>query len=141
MMSWTSSRTRPPWVRPQVKTPGTISLPTSACWAPRVRASSPMSCAHRRWPPSSRWARPQDACASSPTTSFCVRIDTHMYELLDAIQSPAELRQLDRKALPRLADELRQFLLESLAATGGHLSSNLGTVELTVALHYVFDTP
>jgi len=64
-----------------------------------------------------------------------------MYELLDAIQSPAELRQLDRKALPRLADELRQFLLESVAATGGHLSSNLGTVELTVALHYVFDTP
>src|SRR3954469_5822059 len=64
-----------------------------------------------------------------------------MYELLDAIQSPAELRQLDRKALPRLAEELRQFLLESVAATGGHLSSNLGTVELTVALHYVFDTP
>ncbi len=64
-----------------------------------------------------------------------------MYELLDAIQSPADLRQLDRKALPRLAAELRQFLLESVAGTGGHLSSNLGTVELTVALHYVFDTP
>src|SRR3954468_222137 len=64
-----------------------------------------------------------------------------MYPLLDAIHSPAELRHLDRKALPRLADELRQFLLESVAATGGHLSSNLGTVELTVALHYVFDTP
>src|SRR4051794_39965655 len=64
-----------------------------------------------------------------------------MYELLDAIQSPAELRQLDRKALPRLAVELRQCLLESVAATGGPLSSNLGTVELTVALHYGFDTP
>ena len=64
-----------------------------------------------------------------------------MYELLDAIQSPADLRHLDRKALPRLAAELRQFLLESVAGTGGHLSSNLGTVELTVALHYVFDTP
>jgi 1-deoxy-D-xylulose-5-phosphate synthase len=64
-----------------------------------------------------------------------------MYELLDAVFSPAELRQLDRKALPRLAAELRRFLLESVARTGGHLSSNLGTVELTVALHYVFDTP
>src|SRR6185503_3054257 len=64
-----------------------------------------------------------------------------MYELLDAIHSPAQLRELDRKSLPRLAAELRQFLLESVAGTGGHLSSNLGTVELTVALHYVFDTP
>ena len=64
-----------------------------------------------------------------------------MYELLDAVSSPTELRQLDRKALPRLAAELRQFLLESVSTTGGHLSSNLGTVELTVALHYVFDTP
>jgi 1-deoxy-D-xylulose-5-phosphate synthase len=64
-----------------------------------------------------------------------------MYELLDAVSSPTELRQLDRKALPRLAAELRQFLLESVSSTGGHLSSNLGTVELTVALHYVFDTP
>src|SRR4051794_25358209 len=64
-----------------------------------------------------------------------------MYPLLDAIHSPAELRQLERKALPRLAEELRQFLLESVAATGGHLSSNLGTVELSIALHYVFDTP
>jgi 1-deoxy-D-xylulose-5-phosphate synthase len=64
-----------------------------------------------------------------------------MYELLDAIEIPADLRQLDRRALPRLALELRAFLLESVSATGGHLSSNLGTVELTVALHYVFDTP
>src|SRR6476660_5731679 len=64
-----------------------------------------------------------------------------MYELLDAIHSPAQLRELDRKSLPRLAAELRGFLLASVANTGGHLSSNLGTVELTVALHYVFDTP
>jgi 1-deoxy-D-xylulose-5-phosphate synthase len=64
-----------------------------------------------------------------------------MYELLETINDPAELRKLDRKQLPRLAAELRQYLLESVARTGGHLSSNLGTVELTVALHYVFDTP
>ena len=63
------------------------------------------------------------------------------YPLLSAIESPADLRALDRKALPALADELRQFLLESVSRTGGHLSSNLGTVELTIALHYVFDTP
>ncbi|MGZ5224242.1 MAG: 1-deoxy-D-xylulose-5-phosphate synthase, partial [Burkholderiales bacterium] len=49
--------------------------------------------------------------------------------------------QLEKSQLPRLADELRQFLLESVSQTGGHLSSNLGTVELTIALHYVFDTP
>jgi 1-deoxy-D-xylulose-5-phosphate synthase len=60
---------------------------------------------------------------------------------LNAIRDPADLRQLERKQLRPLADELRAFILESVATTGGHLSSNLGTVELTVALHYVFDTP
>ena len=64
-----------------------------------------------------------------------------MYELLETINDPHELRRLDRKALPRLAAELRQFLLQSVGQTGGHLSSNLGTVELTLALHYVFNTP
>ena len=63
------------------------------------------------------------------------------YPLLHSIQSPADLRLLARAQLRPLADELRAFLLESVARTGGHLSSNLGTVELTVALHYVFDTP
>jgi 1-deoxy-D-xylulose-5-phosphate synthase len=61
--------------------------------------------------------------------------------LLDAISSPAQLRELERDQLPQLADELRAFLVESVSTTGGHLSSNLGTVELTVALHYVFETP
>ncbi|MBA4142634.1 MAG: 1-deoxy-D-xylulose-5-phosphate synthase [Nitrosospira sp.] len=64
-----------------------------------------------------------------------------MYPLLDTINNPSKLRLLDRKLLPQLAEELRQFLVESVAKTGGHLSSNLGTVELTVALHYVFNTP
>ena len=64
-----------------------------------------------------------------------------MYELLKTINSPHELRRLERSQLARLADELRAFLLESVSQTGGHLSSNLGTVELTIALHYVFDTP
>ncbi|OHC71292.1 MAG: 1-deoxy-D-xylulose-5-phosphate synthase [Rhodocyclales bacterium GWA2_65_20] len=63
------------------------------------------------------------------------------YPLLDQIDSPAALRQLPREELPLLAAELRGFLVESVSKTGGHLSSNLGTVELTVALHYVFDTP
>ncbi|MBV6476272.1 MAG: 1-deoxy-D-xylulose-5-phosphate synthase [Rhodocyclaceae bacterium] len=63
------------------------------------------------------------------------------YPLLDTVNSPAELRQLERKQLPQLAQELREFLIESVSKTGGHLSSNLGTVELTIALHYVFDTP
>jgi 1-deoxy-D-xylulose-5-phosphate synthase len=64
-----------------------------------------------------------------------------VYPLLDTVNSPAELRQLDRKQLPQLAQELREFLIESVSKTGGHLSSNLGTVELTIALHYVFNTP
>ena len=64
-----------------------------------------------------------------------------MYELLKSINDPTELRQLEKSQLARLADELRQFLVESVSQTGGHLSSNLGTVELTIALHYVFDTP
>ncbi len=64
-----------------------------------------------------------------------------MYELLNDINYPHELRQLEKSQLRRLAQELRQFLLESVSQTGGHLSSNLGTVELTIALHYVFDTP
>ena len=63
------------------------------------------------------------------------------FPLLERIDDPSALRRLDREALGQLAGELRAFLLESVAKTGGHLSSNLGTVELTIALHYVFDTP
>ncbi len=63
------------------------------------------------------------------------------YSLLDTIKSPADLRRLDRKQLPQLAAELRAFLIDSVSQTGGHLSSNLGTVELTIALHAVFKTP
>ena len=64
-----------------------------------------------------------------------------MYALLETINSPADLRSLERRQLARLAEELRAYILESVSQTGGHLSSNLGTVELTIALHYVFDTP
>ena len=64
-----------------------------------------------------------------------------MPNLLQTINSPADLRAVPRHQLPALADELRSFVLNSVAKTGGHLSSNLGTVELTVALHYVFNTP
>jgi 1-deoxy-D-xylulose-5-phosphate synthase len=66
---------------------------------------------------------------------------TIRYPLLQSIHSPEDLRRLGRSQLEPLATELRAFLLESVAKTGGHLSSNLGTVELTVALHYVFNTP
>jgi len=63
------------------------------------------------------------------------------YPLLERIDSPADLRALERSELPALADELRAFLIESVSKTGGHLSSNLGTVELSIALHYIFNTP
>ncbi|ERE16272.1 MULTISPECIES: 1-deoxy-D-xylulose-5-phosphate synthase [Chromobacteriaceae] len=64
-----------------------------------------------------------------------------MYPLLENINSPADLRQLTRAQLPQLAGELREFLVESVSKTGGHFASNLGSIELTIALHYVFDTP
>jgi 1-deoxy-D-xylulose-5-phosphate synthase len=61
--------------------------------------------------------------------------------LLDAVQYPADLRKLDRTQLPQFADELRQETISAVSVTGGHLGAGLGVVELTVALHYVFDTP
>ena len=61
--------------------------------------------------------------------------------ILSRIDSPADLRRLSRAELQSLAAELREYVLQSVSKTGGHLSSNLGTVELTIALHYVFDTP
>jgi len=64
-----------------------------------------------------------------------------MYPLLQTIDSPDDLRKLARDQLPQLADELRAFLIETVSKTGGHLSSNLGTIELTVALHYIYNTP
>ena len=64
-----------------------------------------------------------------------------MFPLLTSINSPIDLRQLDREQLVTLAAELRAFLIESVSQTGGHLASNLGVVELTIALHYVFNTP
>jgi 1-deoxy-D-xylulose-5-phosphate synthase len=64
-----------------------------------------------------------------------------MTSLLNRIEQPSDLRGLAKAQLPALADELRQFVIDSVSRTGGHLSSNLGTVELTVALHYVFNTP
>jgi 1-deoxy-D-xylulose-5-phosphate synthase len=63
------------------------------------------------------------------------------YTLLNGIDSPADLRRLPRTDLRKVADELRAYVLESVSKTGGHLGSNLGTVELTVALHYVYNTP
>jgi 1-deoxy-D-xylulose-5-phosphate synthase len=63
------------------------------------------------------------------------------YPLLESIHSPADLRRLPRERLQTLANELRSYLLSSVSKTGGHLSSNLGTVELTIALHAVYQTP
>lgn len=63
------------------------------------------------------------------------------YPILKQIQTPTQLRQLPESELPKLANELREFLVETLSRTGGHFASNLGTVELTIALHYVFNTP
>ncbi len=66
---------------------------------------------------------------------------THAFPLLESINNPDDVRSLDANQLEELADELRAFLIQTVGQTGGHLSSGLGTVELTVALHYVFHTP
>jgi 1-deoxy-D-xylulose-5-phosphate synthase len=68
-------------------------------------------------------------------------IDATRYPLLSAIDSPADLRQLAEGQLPALADELRAYLIESVAQSGGHFGAGLGVIELTVALHYLYDTP
>jgi 1-deoxy-D-xylulose-5-phosphate synthase len=67
--------------------------------------------------------------------------DPKSFALLKTIDDPHALRALERRQLAQVADELRAYILDSVSRTGGHLSSNLGTVELTIALHYVFDTP
>jgi 1-deoxy-D-xylulose-5-phosphate synthase len=66
---------------------------------------------------------------------------TDTYSLLEQVDDPSVLRRMERNRLPALADQLRRYILESVSRTGGHLSSNLGTVELAIALHYVFNTP
>ncbi|MCU7865651.1 MAG: 1-deoxy-D-xylulose-5-phosphate synthase, partial [Candidatus Thiodiazotropha sp. (ex Lucinoma borealis)] len=63
------------------------------------------------------------------------------YPLLSQVGLPGELRQLEQIKLRPLASELRRFLIESISQTGGHLAAGLGVVELTIALHYVFNTP
>ena len=68
-------------------------------------------------------------------------MSNHTYPLLRTINDPTDLRQVPRDQLKGLSDELRAYVIDSVSKTGGHLSSNLGTVELTVALHYVFNTP
>ena len=64
-----------------------------------------------------------------------------MYKFLDKVNTPEDLKQLDIQDLPQLCDEIRDFLVEKVSKTGGHLAPNLGVVELTVALHYIFNSP
>ena len=63
------------------------------------------------------------------------------YTYINKIDSPADLKKLNVEELPEVCAELRQFIIEALSKNPGHLASSLGTIELTVALHYVFDTP
>ncbi len=126
--------------RPRARTRRTASRPTSRCSASTRRSAAPSRCAWKRTPPLCPSAPVRVASSNSPTGSCCGSIET-MIRLLDSIDDPNALRRLPRADLPQLARELRAELLHVVAETGGHLSSNLGTVELTVALHYVYDTP
>jgi 1-deoxy-D-xylulose-5-phosphate synthase len=74
-------------------------------------------------------------------TSPSPRIDEARYPRLAAIDSPADLRRLDESELPAVAEELRTYLIESVGQSGGHFGAGLGVVELTTALHYLYDTP
>ena len=67
--------------------------------------------------------------------------ESNTSSLLDSITDPNDVRALTEDQLPQLAEELREFLLQSVSQTGGHLAAGLGTVDLTIALHYVFNTP
>jgi 1-deoxy-D-xylulose-5-phosphate synthase len=68
-------------------------------------------------------------------------MNNQLYPLLSAIRSPSDLRAMDEEQLPQIAAELRQYLVQSVATSGGHFSAGLGCVELTVALHFLYDTP
>ena len=68
-------------------------------------------------------------------------MNTELYPILSSLDSPADLRELDEEMLPQVADELRRFLIASVATSGGHFGAGLGCVELTVALHYLYQTP
>src|SRR5476651_722172 len=70
-----------------------------------------------------------------------IKFDATQFPLLCSINNPEQLRGLEEKELEPLAKELRDFMLQSLNECGGHFAANLGTVELTIALHYIFDTP
>ncbi len=72
---------------------------------------------------------------------FTLERRVRVSSLLEQINAPDDLKRIPRDQLPQLAQEIRQFLLETLAKTGGHLGANLGVVELTIALHYLFDSP
>src|SRR4051812_36127193 len=111
------------------------------CWAWSARAPMRANCWSRhapRWRP--RGSPKRGRCLRSPKW-WCTAKVKNMATLLETINDPADLRRLPRTQLRALADELRTFVLNSVSRTGGHLSSNLGTVELTIALHYVFNTP
>ena len=68
-------------------------------------------------------------------------INVDRYDLLNKIDSPADLRKLPESELPKLVDQIREFLIDVTSKTGGHLAPGLGAVELTIALHYLYDTP
>ena len=70
-----------------------------------------------------------------------MELDPKVYKLLSKVNLPSDLREMDISKFPELCDEVRKFLLESVSKSSGHLASGLGVVELTVALHYVYDTP
>src|SRR3954469_1854630 len=142
----TTFSTSPPirrhWARRPARMPPRTSPLMFRCWASNAPALIRLNCCSmrgRRWQLPA-WPTPA-RCWHWPRWSSSARIEEKMSKLLETINDPADLRKLARTQLAGLADELRAYVLDSVSKTGGHLSSNLGTVELTIALHYVFNTP
>src|SRR3981081_796954 len=153
----TSQVTRRCSASPPAPTPPMPSPPIRALRGLPPRACAPASCATRRSRRSNPWGNAARGMGIWPTLSSVVPAERagrppvyteaamsrppDNYPLLCAIESPADLRRLPAPKLPALAAELREFLIHSVSTRGGHFAAGLGTVELTIALHYVFDTP
>jgi hypothetical protein len=122
---------------------------TRCAWlAGHISLADPASRGHRMRKAARRQVFPSHLfCTFHELHYLCIYIDIEMeaatsdFNLLNSIKYPADLRKLGVEQLPRLCKELRDDILKELSVNPGHMASSMGTVELTVALHYVYDTP
>src|SRR5688572_26353374 len=143
---WKATAPRSASPRARIAPRASRLIPALPAWLPPIRAVA--SCNHKPSPPLNISAPAPSTCAGLPTSWCSVRASklrsmtsSDRYPLLEGIRCPADLRKLPANKLKQVAQELRKFLIQTCATRGGHFAAGLGTVELSVALHYVFDTP